>query len=159
MFAVMVWAHFACYGKVHPELAYDGSDTSGLEKPPSGWDRRCGMPRYSLLVRARPVVEPIRTIPPVFDGPFPSLVGSFVTTVPTWVFISKNNRLLQLSWAEPMLRPVSQPTRIPAPPHIRTATGAFHDAEMSSYLYEPATQTAKATTFLSPVWRLIPPDR
>lgn len=38
------WIHFARCGKVHPEFAYNGSDTSGLRTHSRGWDRRCGLP-------------------------------------------------------------------------------------------------------------------
>jgi len=74
--AVMVRTHFALAGEVLSELAYKGSNKSGPENSMLEWDRRCGLPRYSLLLRARLAVDDPDD-PPAFDGlkVFPSLAG------------------------------------------------------------------------------------
>jgi hypothetical protein len=85
-----------------------------------GWDRRRGLPRYSLLVRARLSVRPIQTISPAFDGlkVFPSLAGLSIAR-----FGRSSFRLAGL--------PVSQPTGWSA---LASQSGGLRriiDAEMS----------------------------
>jgi len=53
----MVRTHFALAGEVLSELASNGSNTSEPENSIVERDRRCGLPRYSLLVRARLAVD------------------------------------------------------------------------------------------------------
>ena len=120
------------------ELAYNGSDTSGLEKPLSGWDRRCGLPHCSLLVRARLSVQPIQTIAPAFDGlkVFPSLTRFLLATTP---------RLGRISCSDlPVRRILSHPGS-PHLPHSQEGYGVVSTLRFGSiYKSAPLFRGAKA---------------
>jgi hypothetical protein len=74
----MVRIHFARYGKVLSELAYNGSETSGSENSlGSERGRRCDLPHCFSACTRKAHGGPILTITPAIDGlkVFPSLEG------------------------------------------------------------------------------------
>ena len=48
--AEAVETHFACYGQACLCFAYSGIDTLDQKNHFRGWDRRCGLPLYPLLI-------------------------------------------------------------------------------------------------------------
>jgi hypothetical protein len=123
----MVRTHFAHYGKVLSELAYNGSNTSGPENSLGKRDRRCGLPHYSLLLRARLAADDPDD-PPAFDGlkVFPSLTRFYLTTIP---------RLGRRSCSDLPVRRCLSPPGSPHLPHSQEGYGVLINAEMSEYLW------------------------
>jgi hypothetical protein len=141
--------HFALYGKVLSELAYNGSDTSGLENPLGRWMGQAS--RFAPLLSARmrkALGGPIQTIAPAFDGlqVFPSLVGFCLTTSPHF------GRCLHFRLAS---RRCLSPPDIPHLPHSQEGYGVVIETEMSGYLGETGHPTGHLTDdILTIIWAI-----
>ena len=132
--AVTVRTHFACHGQSVSELAYNGSDTSGLENP-RGWMGQAS--RFAPLLSActrKALGGPIQTIPPAFDGlkVFPSLAG---------LSIARFGRSLVQA-----CQPASVSAhRVSALAPQSGGLRGLIDAEMSKYLSNTARQKSRST--------------